>query len=733
MKFAPQRSLLRTDYLFLGLLVVALVVRIGYLIYYHSMPEWDQLTVDNCYHHHWAQSIASGNIIGDTTYFRAPLYVWCLGACYAIFGDSLLVARLFGLLVGLGSLSLTFLIARRLFDRTTALVAVALQALCPIVIYFESELLLDPLFMLLLQLSLLRLLVWFDQRTARNLFLTGLVLGLSAIARPTSLPLALPLLLLPLFLISDRRVAIRQIAVGLVGILLCVLSITARNLVVAGDPVLIASQGGVNFYIGNNPDADGLSATLPEPLGFNWRMADLKAIAESSERHPLKPGQVSDYWSSQAWSWIRSNPGDALGLYLKKLYFSFSNREISNNRNLDQFFASVPFFSYNPITFAPLVGLALIGILLACGSSPGVRSVAFIILALVLIDALFFVNSRFRLPILPLLIVTASYALVRLATAVRTRRWQPAAFILIPALLVGSVSRIDFIPLPAGSSAQELNSRMLYYYNQRDDRSALAYGRQALSADAGFPEVNLNLGNIWLRENNPDSASYYYQREIDLHPQRAKGYINLASMKLMQHLPDQAALLIDRALVCRPHDPIANALKIRTSMAQSDLSESAIDTIISRAVVRSQDDLRVLTEAGSAMVQKNHLDDAFAVLTRAVTSRPPAIETDDAAFDRDFPNEPHRYDQRKATAYYLLGFVEGKKGRFDQAIDASRQAIRRDSSMAEAYINLISACLASDKLGQAEETVTLARSRFPNNPQITKLSDALAAMKRDRE
>ena len=42
------------------ILALALVVRVYYLNYYFHLPDWDQLTVDNYYHHHWAQSIASG-------------------------------------------------------------------------------------------------------------------------------------------------------------------------------------------------------------------------------------------------------------------------------------------------------------------------------------------------------------------------------------------------------------------------------------------------------------------------------------------------------------------------------------------------------------------------------------------------------------------------------------------------------------------------------------------------
>ena len=68
------------------IMLAALLLRIIYLIIYSSMPEWNMLTVDNQYHFNWAKDIASGNIFGDTTYFREPFYIFCLAAVFSLFG-----------------------------------------------------------------------------------------------------------------------------------------------------------------------------------------------------------------------------------------------------------------------------------------------------------------------------------------------------------------------------------------------------------------------------------------------------------------------------------------------------------------------------------------------------------------------------------------------------------------------------------------------------------------------
>jgi len=123
-------------YWLLFVLILTVFIRIFHLMQYSQMPDWDQLTIDNNYHHHWAETIADGNIWGDTTYFRAPFYIYCLGLLYALFGSSLWVGRLFGLAIGLVSVFLTFLLGRKIFSSKIGLGAALIQALSPIMIFF---------------------------------------------------------------------------------------------------------------------------------------------------------------------------------------------------------------------------------------------------------------------------------------------------------------------------------------------------------------------------------------------------------------------------------------------------------------------------------------------------------------------------------------------------------------------------------------------------------------------
>ncbi|MFZ1684658.1 MAG: tetratricopeptide repeat protein, partial [Candidatus Zixiibacteriota bacterium] len=650
-----------------------------------------------------------------------------------LLGDSLWVARLFGLAVGISSLWLTYLIARNLFNRKTALIAVTLQALCPVIVYFESELLLDSFFTLLLQIAVYRTLLWMSQRTAKNMLWVGLALGLSAIARPTALSVAVLVIAMLVWSVPERKSMARQFAFFLFGLALCILPITARNFFVGSEPVLIASQGGINLYIGNHEGADGLSAVMPEPLGFNWRMAQVTAIAEQEMHRTLRPGELSSYWTGKALDWITSNPGKAAALYLKKLYFSLADREISNNRDMGQFFSQVLFLKYNPLTFALIFALALIGLIAAYRSSGGARLILITVIAMTLLNALFFVNSRFRLPVVPLLIVAAAFTLGRLVDMARRKSWKQFSLVVVLVIFLGIASKANLYPLPAGTRAQSFNSQALYYYVNGDLRQARLAAFAALASDPSFPEANLNLGNIYLRSGNVDSAAVFFQREIAAHPLRAKGYTNLASIDLMQGKVDSALVLLDRSLMAQPFDPVPNTLYLRAISSRTDIDSDSLRSLVEAAILRTHGDLRLSTEAGAILIQRGDYDEAESVLRRAVNSRPPAIETDDAAFDQDFPNSPGRFEQRKAAAYHFLSTLSRGRERYDEAVSYGREALSRDSTMVEIYLNLVVSYMSSGNLDQAAAVLEVARTRFPANSQIPLLSGELAKMKKGRD
>ncbi len=716
----PARSTYLPLLLTLGL---ALLIRVVYLYLYQQLPEWEQLTVDNYYHINLAKSIADGNIIGDTTYFRAPFYIWCLGGLFALFGSSLWVARIFGLVVGLLSVAMTWKIGCRLFGNKAGLAAAVLHSLCPIAVYFEGEILLDSLFLLLMQWTIYRVLIWMESGTNRDIFYAGLACGLAAITRPTIL-IAIPLLLVFVIVRQKRTRWLRTAIVLLIGVAVFVGPIFVRNLVLAHDPVLIASQAGINLYIGNNDSADGYSARLPEPLGNNWRIGQITYAAEKDIGRQLKPGEVSSYWTGQALRWIVTNPGRFFKLCGKKIIYQLANREISNNRALGPFIDKIPFLHYNLIRFGFILPLAFIGVISIRRFDRANLLVLTFVILYILTLSLFFYNSRFRLPLLPYYFIWASAGAAYIGTRI-DGIGRKRATILTAAVIIGLFSFFPPVGLPAGVSPQSLTSKGLFHYSRQDYPRALELFRQARDCDPTYPEVNLNIGACFFRMGRADSAACYFERELLLHPQRPKVYNDLASLSLTDRQYEEARQWISPALDLAPYDVTANSILIRATLADTNVTPPRAIQTVREAAQATGDDLYVLNQGVALLLERGETDAAVEFLGRARSASPPPIETDDEAFEPDFRHGRRAFGREKAKTYYLSALTSGVKGQLEQSVKYSRQAIVGDSTFVPAYAILASGLMSQGKTLQADSIIKLVTEKFPHSEAARTIQRAL--------
>jgi 4-amino-4-deoxy-L-arabinose transferase-like glycosyltransferase len=701
-------------------LFAAFAVRLLYLILFSRLPDWEHLTIDNWYHQNWALSIVRGNMVGDTTYFRAPFYVWCLATVYAVFGVSLWAARLFGILIGVASVGMTYLTARRLAGDRVAVIAAAIQTLCPIMISFEAELLLDPMFTLLVQIAFYLFLIWDENRTWRPFLAFSITFGLAAITRPTILGLLPLVVLFVVWRVRKSRAEIaRHLSAGVLGLLLTVGVVFARNLIVADDPVLVASQGGANFFISNNPSADGLSAAMPEPLGYNWRIEDITYLAENDRGRALKPGEVSAYWNARAFDWITAHPIEFLGLCVKRLWFGIANIEISNNRLIPALYDRIWLLGYNPVRFGMVLGLAIIGWVVSWHALRRARLGLWFVAAFSLLNAFFFYNSRFRLPLIPIYTVMAAVAIHELWQR-RGRLNNRIGFVL------GAVAMaLSFLPvyrLPAGVSTQDLLSKGLMKYNAGDFETALAYYQKAAAYDSLFPGTNLNVGAAFLRLGRIDSAELYLQKEIAWYPDCAEAYSNLASIRLLGGDTRQAQNYARKSLALKPYDPTANALLIRALLRDSTTASDNLWNQARSTANMSCDKTWICNEAGAALEERGDYSHAELMYQMAAQSPDPPTETDDQMFESTFERTLARRRQERARATFALGSLAGRRGEYAQAVFYSRRAVELDSMQVPPYVNLIFAYFRLGETRTADSVLTAALRRFPDNLMLQQMA-----------
>lgn len=567
-----------------ALLLFSLALRIGYHYEMRGHPLAERLHLDEQFHDRWAKAIAAGDVMGEGVFFRAPLYPYLLGVSYRLFGPDPDIPRLVQHVLGIFLVLLIYLLTRQLFGVWAAVAASLLGALYSVMISFEGRLLFDfPLAFLVL---LWFVLVAFSPPTpswSRYAFI-GLLFGLICIMRPTFVALA-PLLL-GLFTwnhLRGRLEAPRMAAVLIITFLLPILLVTARNWIVGGDAVLIAAQGGINYYIGNNPQSDGMTSSVPEAGGVAWENRTVQHLAEKALGYPLRPSEVSAYWYGKAWTFAREDPVNFLRLFLKKFYLFWSRIEIANNQSYYTFERASGILGALPVGFWLVGPLGLAGIAIGW-REPRARMLILFMLAYALVTAAFFVCDRFRLPVIPILCVFSGLLLSTVASTISQRQWKTFGLIGLltgfGALLVNTnlaglrpdmVQQEDEVKAMAALGAGDLQVAAELFdqvaLSDPENRSArinqgIALWRMGKLEDAagafrlgiaGEPYLaQLNLAQLYFNLNMPDSVHLYAIRSIAARPFAPGGYIIAAKNHLVQQHPREAeAILLKGAEACR--------------------------------------------------------------------------------------------------------------------------------------------------------------------------------------
>lgn len=438
----PDSGGRRGTWLWFALIVtVAFAARAWHVSSIQSSPLTRAPILDEKVHHEWAAQFAAGEpwsvdrATGEPQpYFRAPLYIWFVGTTYKLFGsDPARAPRLIQGVLGALGCGLLFLLGQRLFSRPVGVIAGLAMALDWVLVLFDGELLIVPL-IVFLDVALVWLLVRAKERpSALAWAAAGAVLGLSAIARPNVLlfaPAALAWLLwVERGLGRPWPGALARGAAFTAGVLLLVLPVTARNWIIGGERVLVASQGGVNFYIGNNPLSDGVTAVVPGTSPDWWEGYEQThaMVAADLGREP-RESEVSQWFFDRAFAYWKEEPGAAFDNFLRKARYLVNRQEWANNKCLYTFVEEfAPGTGWLPIGFGLVGPLGLLGLALGLRRAGRLFPLWGFCLAYGLSVALFFVNARFRAPLVPFLILYGASALVWLVQRARARELRPLA------------------------------------------------------------------------------------------------------------------------------------------------------------------------------------------------------------------------------------------------------------------------------------------------------------------
>ena len=218
------------------IVLLGLAVRLAYLIFATGKQP---LQSDAIQYFQIASNFAQGHGFSDRypslwvheTAFRPPIYPMFLGVFFFFFGPSAGLARGLNVVLGLGTITLTFVVLRRYVSLTAATVAAVVVALSPNLIANDTYVLDEPL-----SLCFIIVLIW--ALLARRWWLAGVLSGLLVLTRPSA-QFFIVIVAVWVIVNVNWRVALRLVLIaGLV-----VSPWLIRNWVQLGEPVVVTSNG----------------------------------------------------------------------------------------------------------------------------------------------------------------------------------------------------------------------------------------------------------------------------------------------------------------------------------------------------------------------------------------------------------------------------------------------------------------------------------------------------------
>ncbi len=688
------------------ILAFAAAVRIAYLYEIEDNPYFYHPIVDCKTYDEQAREIINEGMIRDKVFWQAPLYPYFLSAIYSIFGRRLLMVRVVQFLTGVAACALMFA-ATGLFSRKLSPYAASVFAFYGPVIFFEGELLapviIIPLYLLLI-ISAHRTLTLQQQRSA---FFTGFLLGTAVIAHG---PAAMIFPLLLLYFLKrhatiSKKLMKRTGAFFSLGFSCLPLLVMAHNAAVGGELVFISSNAGINFYIGNHPDYDSTIGIRP---GMKWQALG----QEPQKKNIKKPGAQSRYFFNKALRNIKTDLSGWITLILRKSYLFFNGDEILRNQDI------YPFRQYSRVLkillwkrwglafpFGLLAGPALAGIAIT------LKNRKFDLTLLIFTGhfigtILFFICSRYRLPVIPVMIIYACVWGRRLITALRSGKLMKSAALFIPVTLLILIFNRGVGPMSSEYTADSYFNLANVRLDQNRIEEAAELFRKALELDPEYVEAYNNLGIIYDQEySDYDKAVEYYNEVLKRYPEDLHAHMNLGTAYYRLNRENEAVKEYKKALEISPNNPdalhnlayVLKNSKDRTGKAGETPPGSigtpfAEDNLLKESLLQEAETLRT----------SGRIREAVKVYRRILEIDP----------------EAH-------VARHNLGVLLYRLKNYDEAQEQLRRVIEKDPGFIDAYNSLGVVFAARENYNEARK---LWDKALELNPGYEKAADNLKQM-----
>ncbi|MEO0182819.1 MAG: glycosyltransferase family 39 protein [candidate division WOR-3 bacterium] len=555
-------------------------------------PIFDLPIVDSAEYVKVAEHIVNKNFLGlPNSYYHPPFYYYFVALSYKIFRHPVDAVRIIQILMDLLNLLMLYYIGQKLLNASIALMGAIFYASYLPIIQSASEIL-PPVLIIFFMLMHIVFWIKFSQGSETNninlipLLVSASAFGLLTITL-TNFLILLPIVIIFIYLVLRDLPLLAKIKYILMFLIIAILPATLstlRNILHSKELVVISYNGGINFYIGNNPEINKTVALQP---GYQWDSLLTTAYISTKITNFA---QMQNYWYKKALEFIIKNPLNWISITAKKALLFFNAHEFPRNTD-EQFFNNFSILSHLPLPRAGLLfPLALTGLIYYTVFEKNKRSkilfffVLFFNAIYSLTIILMFIASRYRLPVIPFFCLYAGYILITIIKDFKQKNYPSLSIIFgiflfsmigtrnkffkneypyekPPSLVYIQISRAllennrlndveKYLTTGFHMPDDELKYELYYvaglYYDKIGDfgKSVESF-KKACTLNPYFHYAYNQLGYLFKKSGAIDSAVYYLNIALNLPHADAMLYYNLADCYLMKGEINKALNILD--------------------------------------------------------------------------------------------------------------------------------------------------------------------------------------------